>query len=77
MLSDVSNPLLFPSALPYELPDYAAILPEHYLPAFEQGFAAQRAEIDAITGDDEEPTFEHTLTALEQSGALRLSLITI
>ncbi len=70
MASDVSNPLLSPSLLPYELPDYAAILPEHYLPAFEQGFAAQRAEIDAITADAETPSFENTLIALEQSGEL-------
>ena len=31
------NPLLSPSPLPYGLPDYAAIRPEHYLPAFERG----------------------------------------
>ena len=70
MVFDASNPLLSPSPLPYELPDYAAIRPEHYLPAFEQGFAAQRAEIAAITGDEEAPTFENTLIALEQSGDL-------
>ena len=29
-----TNPLLLPSALPYHLPDYATIRPEHYLPAF-------------------------------------------
>ena len=31
----IENPLLSPSTLPYGLPDYSAIRPEHYLPAFE------------------------------------------
>ena len=39
------NPLLSPSAFPYGLPDYAAIRPEHYLPAFEHAFAAHTAEV--------------------------------
>ena len=30
------NPLLTSSTLPYRLPDYSTIEPEHYLPAFEQ-----------------------------------------
>jgi|GEM_PF-1159225 len=37
-MTDASNPLLQPSALPYGLPDFAAITPEHYLPAFQAAF---------------------------------------
>ena len=37
------NPLLSPSTLPYGLPDYASIRPEHYLPAFEQAFVERQA----------------------------------
>lgn len=33
-MTDATNPLLQPSTLPYGLPDYGAIRPEHYLPAF-------------------------------------------
>ncbi|WP_425953848.1 M3 family metallopeptidase [Xylanimonas sp. McL0601] len=58
------------SALPYELPDYAAIRPEHYEPAILAGMAAQRAEVDAIAGSPEPPTVENTLEALERSGLL-------
>ena len=64
------NPLLSPSTLPYGLPDYSAIRPEHYLPAFEQAFAAQKREIGAITLVRSMPTFENTMVALETSGKL-------
>ena len=37
-----SNPLLEASALPYNLPDFAAIRDEHYLPAIEQGLREAR-----------------------------------
>ena len=39
------NPLLSPSTLPYRLPDYARIRPEHYLPAFEWAFTEHLREI--------------------------------
>ncbi|APF33318.1 Zn-dependent oligopeptidase [Microbacterium sp. TS-1] len=65
-----SNPLLTASALPWGLPDYREIEPDHYLPAFEKAFAQQRAEIDAITADPEPPTFDNTVAAWENSGRL-------
>ncbi len=68
MASD--NPLLSPSPLPYGLPDYAAIRPEHYLPAFEAAFAAHKAEIANITRVRSMPTFENTMVPLEESGRL-------
>jgi peptidyl-dipeptidase Dcp len=64
------NPLLEPSTLPQGLPDFAAIRHEHYLPAFERGFAQQRAEVAVITGNPEAPTFENTILPLERSGQL-------
>ena len=33
-MTDATNPLLEPSSLPYGLPDYRAIRPAHYLPAY-------------------------------------------
>ncbi|WP_245993296.1 M3 family metallopeptidase [Xylanimonas allomyrinae] len=56
------------SALPYELPDYATITPEHYEPAILAGMAAQRAQVEAIAADPAPPTVENTLEALERSG---------
>ncbi|CAL4859571.1 M3 family metallopeptidase [Microbacterium sp. MM2322] len=62
------NPLLSPTPLPFDLPDYPSIRPEHYLPAFEQAFAEHRAEIEQIATETAAPTFENTLVALERSG---------
>jgi peptidyl-dipeptidase Dcp len=67
-MTDASNPLLQPSALPYGLPDYRLIRPEHYLPAFRAAFAEQLREISRITMVRSMPTFENTIEALERSG---------
>ncbi|MGY1551853.1 M3 family metallopeptidase [Microbacterium sp. A588] len=69
-MTDAANPLLTPSALPYALPDYAAIRPEHYLPAFQAAFEEHLNEIAAITRVRSMPTFENTMMPLEQAGAL-------
>ncbi len=67
-MADTSNPFLSPSPLPYQLPPFAEIRDEHYRPAFERGFAEQLAEIEAIAGSPEAPTFENTMLPLERSG---------
>lgn len=64
------NPLLSPAHLPYGLPDYTAIRPEHYLPAFREAFDAHAKEIANITRVRSMPTFENTLIPLEESGKL-------
>ncbi|WP_194763373.1 M3 family metallopeptidase [Microbacterium sp. UFMG61] len=69
-MTDASNPLLQPSELPYGLPDYRAIRPEHYLPAFEAAFAEHLHEISRITMVRSMPTFENTIEAIERSGEL-------
>ena len=63
-----ANPFLAPSPLPFGYPDFSAIREEHFLPAFVEGMARQRAEVDAIAADPAPPTFENTLVALERSG---------
>ncbi|MEN2741875.1 M3 family metallopeptidase [Microbacterium sp. X-17] len=67
-MADSSNPFLSPSPLPYQLPPFADIRDEHYRPAFEQGFAEELAEVEAIASSPDEPTFENTMLALERSG---------
>src|SRR6478736_1266819 len=66
----IENPLLSPSTLPYGLPDYSVIRPEHYLPAFDAAFAEHSQEVAAITRVRSARTFENTLVALETSGKL-------
>jgi len=66
----VTNPFLAPSTLPYQLPPFALIRDEHYLPAFEAGFEEQLREIASITGQADAPTFENTMIPLERSGRI-------
>ena len=65
----MKNPFLTESSAPFGAPEFDKIKNEHYLPAFEQGIAEGKAEIDAIVANQEEPTFENTIEAMEYAGA--------
>src|SRR3546814_32260 len=58
------------STLPFLAPDFTRITEADYEPAFEQGMAIQKAEIEAIVGNPAAPTFENTIVALEKSGRM-------
>ena len=64
----MENPLLTESTAPFGAPQFDKIKNEHYLPAFEQGIAEAKAEIDAIVANEAEPTFENTIEAMEYAG---------
>lgn len=64
----MENPLLTESPLPYGAPQFDKIRTEHYMPAFKESIAEAKAEIDAITSNPDEPTFENTVEALEFAG---------
>jgi peptidyl-dipeptidase Dcp len=64
------NPFINGYDTPFGVPPFDEIGIGHYLPAFEEGISRQRREIDAIADQAVPPTFENTLVALEQSGAL-------
>jgi len=63
-----ANPFAQRSILEYELPPFALIEEEHYLPAFYEGCAEQLAEVQAILDTPGAATFENTIVALEKSG---------
>jgi peptidyl-dipeptidase Dcp len=63
-----ANPLLDPSDLPFQLPRFAEISVEDYVPAIERGMAEQRVAVDAIAADPAPARFENTLVPLELSG---------
>jgi peptidyl-dipeptidase Dcp len=62
------NPVLDAWAGRFGLPDFAAVGPEHFRPAFDRALASHRAEIDAVAADKAEPTFANAIEALERSG---------
>ncbi|MGD7731501.1 M3 family metallopeptidase [Propionibacteriaceae bacterium G57] len=61
----MSNPLLTPSTLPYQLPDYAALGVEQYRHAITVGMQKNRDAVQAIINNPEPPTFDNTIAALE------------
>ena len=52
----------------YQSAPFSQIQMSDYQPAFESTLAAARAEIDTITNNPEQPTFENTIEALDFSG---------
>ncbi len=76
MSLDPHNPFAAKSTLEYEMPPFALIKDEHYLPAFYGGMEEQLAEIEVIIAQPD-ITFENTILALEKSGRtlLRVSLV--
>ena len=64
------NPLMSESALPFHYPPFDKIKDEHFVPAIEAGMREQLKEIEPITNNSENPTFENTVVALERTGRL-------
>jgi peptidyl-dipeptidase Dcp len=67
MSLDPHNPFASVSTLEYEMPLFALIKEEHYLPAFYAGMQEQLAEVELIIATAD-ATFENTIVALERSG---------
>ena len=61
----------------YEYIPFHLIKIEHYEPAILQGIQEECAEIDKIVSNPGVPTFENTIVALEQSGALLERVTTV
>lgn len=72
----MTNPLLSHSTLEYELPNFALIKDEHYLPAFEHAVSEHNDELQKIR-DQSDVNFENTLIAMERSGDLLQSMISV
>jgi len=67
---DLSNPFFSEYKTPFQVPPFSEIKLEHFMPAIDAGIEEQLAEIKAITGNKEEPSFENTILAFDQSGEL-------
>ena len=68
--ADTGNPFLSEFETPYGTPDFDRIKVEHYEPAFLKGIEQQNEEIKAIVENPEEPSFENTIVALDNSGEI-------
>jgi peptidyl-dipeptidase Dcp len=71
----VNHPFTGISTLPYQAPPFDLIHQEHYRPAFDEGIAQKRAQVDAIARNTAPADFANTVLALEISGDM-LSRVT-
>lgn len=65
-----ANPFFKEWTTPFGVPPFQEIRNEHFLPAFERAMAEQRRDIEAITSNQEPPSFANTIEALDASGEL-------
>lgn len=66
-LVSMTNPLLSLSPLPYHLPQWSEIKPEHIVPAVKDAMKRQRDTWDAIANNTEPATKENLLEAVDAS----------
>ena len=64
------NPFFAEWNTPYGVPPFDRIEPEHFLPALERGMSLHDAEIDAITSNNDEATFENVVLAYDSGKML-------
>lgn len=64
------NPLVKEWNTPYQTPPFDKIKDEHYEPAFEYALLLAKADVLNVALNEDKPTFENTIVALDRSGAL-------
>ena len=62
---------------PYGVPPFDRIKMEHYAPAFERGMSLHNEQIESIVSSVEEPTFENTILAYDNSGQMLMRVATV
>jgi peptidyl-dipeptidase Dcp len=62
------NPLLAEWKTPHETPPFPEIKHEHFVPAVDVALSEARTEVDAIIKNQEKPTFDNVIVALELAG---------
>ncbi|MDD2292836.1 MAG: M3 family metallopeptidase [Bacteroidales bacterium] len=67
-MNNDNNPLLEQSINPFGAPAFDKIKTEDYKPAFLAAIDSAKVEINAITTNEEAPTFENTIEALQYAG---------
>jgi peptidyl-dipeptidase Dcp len=72
-----SNPFASVSTLPFEAPPFDKIKDEDYKPALEAGMTQQKAQSDVIANNPAAPTFDNTITAMEDAGQLLTRVSTL
>ncbi len=64
----MTNPILSDWSTPFEIAPFADISDADFAPALEEAMTSHTAQIDAIAGNPDAPTFANTVEALEAAG---------
>ena len=72
-----NNPLLGSFDTPFNVPPFDQIKDEHFRPAYDEAIKLHNIEVDSIVNNEEEPTFQNTIVALENAGSLLSQVSTI
>ncbi len=64
------NPFFSEYDIPFKVPPFDIIKPEHFIPAYEKGMEEHIADIEALVNNTEATTFDNTIVALDRSGKL-------
>lgn len=75
--SDMENPFFTEWKTPFGVPPFDKIKEEHYIPAIKKGVEEQKAEIEVLIANTDEPTFENTILVLDKSGKLLDKVINV
>lgn len=70
-----NNPFFNEWKTPYGVPPFEEIKNEHFVPAFEEGIKQLEMEINTIADNKEAPTFENTIVAMDNAGALLAKVV--
>jgi len=65
-----TNPFFTEWTAPFGTPPFPEIKEAHFIPAFTEGMARQKKEVEAVAASAEAPTFANTVEALERTGEL-------
>lgn len=67
---EIDNPFFSEYTTPDGVPPFDKIEAGHFMPAFEEAMNQHNKEIDAILSSGEQPSFENTIVALDESGRM-------
>ncbi len=64
------NPFFSEYDTPFGVPPFDRVENEHFIPAFEKGMEKEKEEVEAILSNEEGPTFENTIIAMDKAGEI-------
>lgn len=64
------NPFFSEYQTPFNVPPFDKIKHEHFKPAYEEAIKRQQEEIDEIVNNTDDPTFENTIVAYDNTGIM-------